>query len=74
MNKKMAGENVAYDTRELFARLIKCEAGGEASTKSKKNIYKINITKLLNIIHIKNKLFKNTNKHFLIFLNDLFYI
>ena len=25
----MAGENVAYDTRELFARLIKCEAGGE---------------------------------------------
>ncbi len=29
MNKKMAGENVAYDTRELFARLIKCEAGGE---------------------------------------------
>lgn len=25
----MAGENVALDTRELFARLIKCEAGGE---------------------------------------------
>ncbi len=25
----MAGENVAFDTRELFARLIKCEAGGE---------------------------------------------
>lgn len=25
----MAGEDVAFDTRELFARLIKCEAGGE---------------------------------------------
>ena len=25
----MAGEKVAFDTRELFARLIKCEAGGE---------------------------------------------
>lgn len=25
----MAGENVAFNTRELFARLIKCEAGGE---------------------------------------------
>lgn len=25
----MAGEDVAFDTRELFARLLKCEAGGE---------------------------------------------
>ena len=25
----MAGENVALDTRELFARLLKCEADGE---------------------------------------------
>lgn len=29
MNTSLAGENVAFDTRELFARLIKCEAGGE---------------------------------------------
>lgn len=25
----MVGDDVAFDTRELFARLIKCEAGGE---------------------------------------------
>lgn len=25
----MAGEDVAFDTRELFARILKCEAGGE---------------------------------------------
>lgn len=29
MNKQSAGEIMAFDTRELFARLIKCEAGGE---------------------------------------------
>ena len=31
MNNRIAGEIVALDTRELLARLIKCEAGGEGA-------------------------------------------